>query len=369
MTKEETISKLYGLRAGLSLVVDYDDKAQEHYDEIQVLEEGIEYWEDTFSGTSSSLKKAEENLAKASLPYEETESGKDLLEERRRMRKGLIPFYGLGVVYRDYFDGDDAKSFKNSGIAFLIAAVFGLVSCVATPDPMAAVGSGIGTTILGWLLVGLWLLPRVLQLGEWCKAEIDYKKDKKYYLKNQQKKIKEAEIAIESCKKDCSNDEEILKDIMEENPVLIEEEMAKINDIEQKAADVLVELTTTYEPFLLREDWQNIDLLIFYLQTGRADTLKEALVLADRQRQTDAIVNEISKATKSIASAIKASTQTVVTGIKNATSTINTNLTTLIEMTEMQNALARHANKKIEELIEEIEDIERPSVVDVRVRN
>ena len=29
---------------------------------------------------------------------------------------------------------------------------------------------------------------------------------------------------------------------------------------------------------LLEEDWENVDLLIFYLNTGRADSLKEALL-------------------------------------------------------------------------------------------
>lgn len=47
-------------------------------------------------------------------------------------------------------------------------------------------------------------------------------------------------------------------------------------------------------------DWANIDLLIFYLETGRADSLKEALQLVDKQRQTDQITYAIHEASSHI---------------------------------------------------------------------
>ena len=53
-------------------------------------------------------------------------------------------------------------------------------------------------------------------------------------------------------------------------------------------------------------DWQNLDLLIFYLENGRADSLKEAYQLVDKQRQTDQIVSSIREASYHISSAINA---------------------------------------------------------------
>lgn len=47
-------------------------------------------------------------------------------------------------------------------------------------------------------------------------------------------------------------------------------------------------------------DWENVDILIYYLTTNRADTLKEALQLLDRQKQTEMIVNEIHTANAAI---------------------------------------------------------------------
>lgn len=59
-------------------------------------------------------------------------------------------------------------------------------------------------------------------------------------------------------------------------------------------------------------DWKHIDLIIFYYETGRADTLKECLQQVDRQVQTDAIIKEIRSASKNISSTIKTS----ITGLQ-----------------------------------------------------
>ena len=56
-----------------------------------------------------------------------------------------------------------------------------------------------------------------------------------------------------------------------------------------------------FDHLLLEADWENVDLLIFYLTTGRADSLKEALLLVDQQRQTNQIVGAIDSASQHIA--------------------------------------------------------------------
>jgi hypothetical protein len=131
------------------------------------------------------------------------------------------------------------------------------------------------------------------------------------------------------------------------------------------AKQIKQQITATYSPFLVKEDWKNIDLMIFYLQTGRADNLKEALILADRQRQTDAIVSEISKATATISNAINAGFAYVGEGLKQ----ININLATLVDEVELQNALTRYSNTKIEELIKSVDNISIPSTIDARIVN
>ncbi len=54
-------------------------------------------------------------------------------------------------------------------------------------------------------------------------------------------------------------------------------------------------------------DWKNVDLLIYYFETGRADDLKEALQLVDRQLQTNQIVEAINMASAEIGKTIRQS--------------------------------------------------------------
>lgn len=64
-------------------------------------------------------------------------------------------------------------------------------------------------------------------------------------------------------------------------------------------------LANNYNNVLTMADWPNIDLIIFYFDTGRADTMKEALQLVDEQRRNDAIVHAINTAAREISGAIR----------------------------------------------------------------
>lgn len=68
------------------------------------------------------------------------------------------------------------------------------------------------------------------------------------------------------------------------------------------AKEALVEYT---EGLLVEDDWKNVDLLIFYLKTGRANSLQDALLLVDTQRRTDQITEAISVAAKYVGSSLE----------------------------------------------------------------
>ncbi len=59
-------------------------------------------------------------------------------------------------------------------------------------------------------------------------------------------------------------------------------------------------LCETFTPILDERDWDNLDLITYYIETGRADTVKESLLLLDRQKQTDQIVGAINEAAGAI---------------------------------------------------------------------
>ena len=59
-------------------------------------------------------------------------------------------------------------------------------------------------------------------------------------------------------------------------------------------------LKTTFSPFLDERDWIYLDILTYYVETGRADTVKESLHLLDEQRRTNQLVDAVKKAAGAI---------------------------------------------------------------------
>ncbi len=70
------------------------------------------------------------------------------------------------------------------------------------------------------------------------------------------------------------------------------------------SAEIWETLVDTYGKLLDSRDWKILDLVIWQLETGRAETVKEALQLADRETQTDRIVNTLHSASMAIAQRI-----------------------------------------------------------------
>ena len=64
-------------------------------------------------------------------------------------------------------------------------------------------------------------------------------------------------------------------------------------------------LAKTYGHLLDVRDWKILDLVIWQLETRRADSIKEALQLADREVQTDRIVGALQSASNAICSQIR----------------------------------------------------------------
>lgn len=70
-------------------------------------------------------------------------------------------------------------------------------------------------------------------------------------------------------------------------------------------------LQKEYSSLLHERDWEYLDLVIFYLETGRADTMKEALQLVEREVQTQRIVDSVKQATYRIVDAIAQSAMVI----------------------------------------------------------
>lgn len=105
-----------------------------------------------------------------------------------------------------------------------------------------------------------------------------------------------------------------------------------------RAKAIKAALNKEFDLLLTEADWQNVDLLIFYLNTGRADSLKEALLLVDKQRQTDQIAHAISAASQHIANTIHDSTYRLATVMTRCTSQLSNQINNnhMAMMSELQ---------------------------------
>ena len=79
----------------------------------------------------------------------------------------------------------------------------------------------------------------------------------------------------------------------------------KIVTTKAGARSFLESLEASFSSLLAKEDWENLDLLIYYVETNRAETIKEALQLLDRQKQMEIIVGEIRMASTAVCQTIE----------------------------------------------------------------
>lgn len=104
---------------------------------------------------------------------------------------------------------------------------------------------------------------------------------------------------------------------------------AKIDALTNDGTAFYQKMVNSFSEVIKPVDWKHIDLLIYYFETGRTDTIKEALVLLEHQIQSNQISetitlaqNEIQKKLSNLESAINQ----VQTGIEN----INSRMSSLI---------------------------------------
>lgn len=116
--------------------------------------------------------------------------------------------------------------------------------------------------------------------------------------------------------------------VVNRSKAIVERDRAYRSKLSQDMYDRLV---AQFKTVLDIRDWQHIDLVIFYFETGRADTLKEALQQVDRRVQTDEIIEAIESAGSSIAATINVT-------MRELRSDLNKSFNRLSEQLKIQHA-------------------------------
>lgn len=129
-------------------------------------------------------------------------------------------------------------------------------------------------------------------------------------------------------------------------------------EVFDKTNPVYVSLVQTCADLLDERDWQYLDLLIYYYETRRADSLKEALQLVDREKQTEMIASAVKAASSEICSSIHNAAQvmsvTIAECCKLICDNMNANTAALLNASALQNSLLKEAARSSARLAEDV---------------
>lgn len=384
LEKTKIIGDLYGLRAGLSVISQEKDKAKElqteannicidieaefcektgmgnigniefcgyhdlggtdeksgYYNlmadfgeaaECKRLQEGVDYWikrrSEKLNAEKNSLK---ENLEK----YQE-----DLEKSERDRERKVCEGEGEYVAFKK-----KEKALKVFGTLFLFAAVAAIIVVaiafsfsgsnrprnpdLGAPFILLALGFSIGCILCFRKLITLEAPGNSRE-----EAGLRNSEQERSHCASTQQSIGYAERAIQNTLREIQeceskaqwgkqNAAQYAKRIAE----TVQSRHLEIMEIKGKFDGVYVALKDRFASELDERDWQHVDLIIYYYETGRAFTKQEALQLTDREVQTDRIVNSIGMATKYIC-------ETINTGFSELSRQLNTISDSLIKIT------------------------------------
>lgn len=315
-TKQEIIDDLYGLRAGLSLIsVEYDKivrVAESHKKEIDfdhILGEK-EISNDVIKDLRLAYKRELEDSEYHLRDLEKTVNREKQAEERK---KDFLENEGICNMKEFARKVASAKT-KNKMINFfmtvchILAFVFGFAVLPAAlfslkGDPLVA------RVVLPVAIVGI-VLPIILSL-------ILSKQEDKTFKNLSDLKDKEQIIGYKSVIPLHTWIEHADK-ARKKFSLLKKNQNIFLNVVESQSAiikPIYDKLKEKYSPVLNPLDWENLDLVIYYFETGRADTVRDALIQVDRQRQTDQIVSAINEASERIH-------RTIISGFQSLEATV-----------------------------------------------
>lgn len=280
-TKEEVLSELYAIRAAMSLVSKNEDEAMPTKRELQGSNYNISHEENNrkesdeyFQRRSNELNEKRKTVEEQN-PYIPQSSIRPLLYTGCAFIPALIPLIWGAVVM--YCTSPDRKNFFSEGV---------LLFCIGVAVPLFV------------FLISCYMKKRN---NEHLRA------------------IYTEKFEREKANALCEIDQEIVRITSDHNQTVAHANSVirkaketlplckqKLTEIVENSKQIIDCAKEAYRVIDYR-DWENVDLLIFYFETGRAESLKEALQLVDRQRQTNEIVNAIHYASAQISSSIEIS--------------------------------------------------------------
>lgn len=371
---DDTVARLYALRAGLSVISERADEIREIQDDLDSRHQQVKYASSGLDRHKEKIADAKKDVEKIEEEIEKTQKSvaskvNELHEKpKRRYNKTRISYNWEPKHYAYVIIGN---LFALDCLGVLIAGLF-------MPD-FGGAGAIAGVTVVFVICALFGIVPIVTGYNSAKKAKAEIQQE----IENENAEIQELKIKLKKAQDkvlDLESETDRIKtqnsDMAKEILQFVDEKKIEIKAIVEQVSVYHNAMETEFTSLLNPADWHNTDLCIFYLQTGRADSIKECLLLADRQRQNDEIVGAIRAAGERISSEIrngfKALGSTMVACINalsmqietmgnslaaqndeliNQLSAVENSNTALLSATQLNNALQAKANQTSEQLL------------------
>lgn len=397
--KQEVLSDLYTLRAGLSIISGYSDKVRnvkENYDneakncmrDVYPIFEDYGSWRYNKNGESKAVfnfytPQELESFAKRGLGIQDHKASdnfiddcyhdmleftavhRDVLEEWRKKYAQKVNEFDVEISKTQDDIKNDRKGvyiYRNVKATLILLALLAVLSLV--------VGVYLGPELWGFSLIveilclvvsGVFAVLFIVKLFKNISTPKQRRKLDEWSIEYNTSKSAPYRSGLEILDK-CLNDLPALRSTMQQ-------EVQLNRSLGDKVYNILVEqFSKTLDP----RDWQYVDLLIFYFETGRAESMREALQLVDKEMQTQQIVGSIKAATvmicRTIQSEMSALRSTVRDGFSSLQQSINSGFASLqksiatnnallqqqISEEQLANALLKKSNSTSEQLMNDV---------------
>ena len=311
-TKNEILAQLYAIKAGLSIISQEKDKISKHEKLLRSIETDI-------NNCKTQIKQCDDKIANSKAGLANAQKDQQFIlptvdKKTVDIKKG--PYIWGGIAF---------GFFAFLIIAFIIVAdriedynIGSLIIWLA-----AIVGAIIGAFVFG-------AIHKKDVINEQAKAEQEWQNE---LAKVREKRKQAYQRAVDSCNKLCATENTRRATLQQQLDSLTEKfnNQLQVYTTQKDLSINLVKtvydaLITNYSTLLDPRDWKNIDFIIFYYETGRVDTIKEALIHVDKQRQTDTIAKAIKQASVEISSTINTSMATLRSDLNSCFGALSTQL-------------------------------------------
>lgn len=388
LQKENVLGNMYGLRAALSVISkNYDEiqaaeaQAEKNYKQLdsdeRAANEKLEASKNFYSFAKHNLNYCKSNLLKGAIGFVITavltavfivillklENSYNLTDKMTYISGAIfgISLFNIALIINHVF----SKSYSLSRFLLIITCVLAVVGSIATVivflyiESEISVGVAYGGLAFGGFVVCVLLafsfIIAIMKYLSGCLSCNVKKQHKEKELDDAYLKYNAATLAFKNER----------KSIAENRKRAIAPCVENVNTMDAM-------LKSAYKGILDERDWENVDLIIYYLETGRADDIKEALQLVDRKLQTQRIENLICDATQCIVDTLNNGFRNMqqalaivynglseqLSGISSQLSQINSNT---FSAAAMNQALLAKANVTSSQMINELRTLRNNS--------